>query len=398
MRTRRKRTDIDYSDYADLSDPGDSPSLASDITDASEQSSRSSRYSKRLRLADDNAESDQEVDDSRPGTPVKIVIEDEMEPLPEDEDERYLRTTSKIAYISYFCDIFRFLLELQRFTAEEVEKELLRVEESILIADIFIKLLDQFPKNKIVRYVSLSNWEDVLRYHCSRRNIDLFPPEMRYFDLDIQAKVELIVMVCDWVFEYKSDYIFELNMDPNILRVVPLGQDNEDTNYWYFNDTRLYIERTMVPPNDEVTSQESEWRLLCSTSSEWKQILERLETSRHKSDKKLLKNFLPVAEDVISKLERVEKDLAKKEYFALLPKKRSSRIAEKEEERRHEELRRREEEVAAIKLAEERKKEEEERRRQELEERRQRLHEPRGSVWRKKRKKLEKRNASLIMN
>lgn len=120
-----------------------------------------------------------------------------------------------------------------------------------LVVDLFINLLRGYFGNSLINRL---NWD---KYLYKLLEIQLVQREgksnplqkvtgdddcINFDSLSLKDKVEILHLVCEYRLytDSASDSIYYL--DPQSLRLEPLGEDNKGNTYWYFNGTRLYRE------------------------------------------------------------------------------------------------------------------------------------------------------------
>ena len=125
-------------------------------------------------------------------------------------------------------------------------------------------------------------------------------------------------------------YLVLQGTDGSLLRVEPLGSDEDGNIYWFFYGTRLYSEpgKKKKKTNNEntpgrgkgargrgksgktggrkrnnkdeqpqkaespvVTAEDSDWKIACSTAEEWEDLIDNLRQSK-KAETKRLCNYL----------------------------------------------------------------------------------------------------------
>lgn len=201
-------------------------------------------------------------------------------------------------------------------------------------------------------------------------------------DLNLAARVRVLRLVTDFRLEAEDIPARLKDMDPDSLRVTPLGEDSRGQIYWYFYGTRLYLEvlrrnqkkkknevveskdkvkgkmksketkttkkqgsskkkssSTLLNDDDE-EEEESEgpgpgWYLVCQTEADWQRLADRLRHSRKKQDRELLStletDFLPEIGRMFAQQEREER------LRLLMANKRSSSRIELQQRREQEE-------------------------------------------------------------
>jgi len=168
------------------------------------------------------------------------------------------------------------------------------------------------------------------------------------------------------------------DLDPDGMRVEPLGEDSNNITYWYFFGVRLYkevkkpkVKRPKKKKDDEKEEEKGKgkgkkskkvvqeiveeevdeepreapgWYLACSTEAQWNDLVLKYKKSKKRQDRELyevlVENFMPE----ISKMFQ-EKEKEEKIKILMMNKRSSNRLDRKRAEKEQEfEARRREEE------------------------------------------------------
>lgn len=304
-----------------------------------------------------------------------------------------IRSWWEIPCVSHFCHIFAKPFKLPDFEIEELEDTLLLDEpKEDPTPSLLVKLYCALLNGIVDKDVSEENWEFFMKMHlewrCEYLHEKFNPHEGKtYKELTTRNKVDIIHHICHWRMEL--DDIGELlrGQDGPLLRVEPLGKDDDGNIYWYFYGTRLYMETAKkkikknglegTPGKGRGRSkgktkeigkmddkEEGVWKIVCSTSDEWEEIVDRLRECK-KTEARRLCNYINVEllPEVLYLLQQKEK-IFKRKLLMELPRRTSDRIAQKAlkiEEERYDALER------EIQREEQRKEEEEEKAREEEE-------------------------------
>ena len=292
-----------------------------------------------------------------------------------------LHSMPEIPAIAHFCSLFKSAFDLIDFEIEELETALLRehnddVFSSTLVERLVVKLLIgclPMYANKIHD----GNFNTYLKQLIQTKKEEAEEDEVEFNfedpfeindtddfnELSSHEQVKIVHMLtelrllCDDVEKKLKD------LDPEGLRVNPLGIDSNNVIYWYFYGTRLYkeVKKSRKKPkkkkeagknnSDEDNEEELEeddsckespgWYLACSAQSQWTDLAGRLKKSKKKADKELLEtlneNFLPEIEKMFLEKEREEK------IKLLMANKRTSSRIERVREQREIEFQKRKE-------------------------------------------------------
>ncbi|XP_033638632.1 B-cell CLL/lymphoma 9 protein-like [Asterias rubens] len=197
-------------------------------------------------------------------------------PHTESEDVLQIRCMWETVSVFQFVGLFRSKFQFTQFDLEDFEYSLAQ-EESILVADIFARLL-RFSLQRTD--IQIFNWEGYIQRFVQDRapRSKDFLIKFPYRGLNPSDRLLLLKQVVDTVYachaEDLSDYLDDY-YSPNDMRFLSIGQDAVNNQYWYFNDLRLY--------KDQVTPKKgkSAWQCICSCLEEWQAFLKTISKSEH---------------------------------------------------------------------------------------------------------------------
>jgi len=282
----------------------------------------------------------------------------------------------EIPSIAHFCSLFKVALDLVDVEIDQLEAALLKQNnDDIFIASLVDRLMVRLLIGCLPMYASKihdGNYTLYLKQLLQSKQeeaeeeghqFDFENPfevcEVEEFeDLSVSDKVKVIHQLteirlqCDDVSEKFKD------LEPEGLRVEPLGVDSNNVTYWYFYGTRLYKE---VQPSkkkrpkkkgkeepdsdsrDEAEEETPGWHLAASAESQWVDLTNKLKKSKKKQDKELYEtlsdNFLPEIRKMFEEREREEKI-----RLMLANKRTSSRLERVREQKEQQTMRKVEEE------------------------------------------------------
>jgi len=275
----------------------------------------------------------------------------------------------EIPAIAHFCSLFNSSFDLIEFEIEEFETALLKqntddIFSSTLVERLAVKLvigcLPMYASNihdsnfskyliQLIQTKQEEAEEDGYEFNFENPFED---GEIEDFcDLSVRDQVRVIHQLTEFRLECGDVYEKLRELDPEGLRVDPLGIDSDNVIYWYFFGTRLYKEvkpmkakRPKKPKkgeNDEKPVEVEEpketeprdppgWYLVCSAESQWMDLVQKYKKSKKKQDRELFEtlndNFLP---DIIKMFE--EKEREEKLKLLMANKRSSSRLDRKRE-------------------------------------------------------------------
>lgn len=289
-----------------------------------------------------------------------------------------LHSMPEIPSIAHFCSLFRGALDLVDVDIEQLEASLLKLNnDDIFTASLVDRLVVKLLIGCLPMYASKihdGNYTLYLKQLLQSKQeeadeegfqFDFDNPfetnDVEDFeDLALRDKVRVIHQLtelrlqCDDVSEKFKD------LDPEGLRVDPLGVDSNNVMYWYFYGTRLYKEIKSTKKkrpkkggaedsdcDSKTTETATGWHLACSAESQWVELTNTLKKSKKKQDKELYEtlseSFLPEISKMFSEREREEKVrlmLANKRTSSRLERAREQKeeqsVREEEEERQRE--------------------------------------------------------------
>jgi len=284
-----------------------------------------------------------------------------------------LHSMPEIPSIAHFCSLFKNAFDLVDFEIEEFESALLREDnDDIFSATLIDRLVVKLLVGCLPMYASKihdGNFSMYLKKLFQTKKEEAEEDEIDYdFDdpfededkdefseLPPGDQVKVIHQLTE--LRLQSDDVEKKlkDLDPEGLRLNPVGVDSDSVIYWYFYGTRLYKEiktkRKKTKKKGEGSEDEADegskeapgWYLACSAQSQWNDLSERLKKSKKKADKELYdtlnENFLPEITKMFTEKEREEKI-----KLLMANKRTSSRIERVKEKKEIEVQKRRDEE------------------------------------------------------
>lgn len=77
-------------------------------------------------------------------------------------------------------------------------------------------------------------------------------------------------------------------LEPESLRIDPLGYDSKGSTYWYFHGTRLYREDKVKSTNDD--NESTIWQVICFTEDDWNKLTNTL--NKRRENERALRHIL----------------------------------------------------------------------------------------------------------
>jgi len=282
-----------------------------------------------------------------------------------------LHAMPEIPSISHFCSLFKDSFNLLEFEIDEFETALLKQNSDDIFASTLVERLTiRLVIGCLPMYASNiheGNFSTYLRQllQVKKEEAEEDGYEFKFqdpfeqndiedfSDLPVRDQVRVIHQLTEFRLEC-DDVAGKLkDLDPEGLRIDPLGVDSDNVFYWYFFGTRLYKEVKPMKPkrpkkskkdenekDDDAEEEEKKemeprdppgWYLVCSSQGEWNDLVAKYKKSKKKQDKELFEtlndNFLP-------DISKMFGDQEKEERLKLLManKRSSSRLDRKREE------------------------------------------------------------------
>ena len=285
----------------------------------------------------------------------------------------------EIPSIAHFCSLFKVALGLPDVEIDQLEASLLKqsnddIFTASLVDRLVVKLLigclpmyaSKIHDGNYTLYLkqllqSKQEEADEEGYQFDFENPFETNDVEDFEDLTVADRVRVIHQLTELRLQCEDIYEKFKDLDPEGLRVEPLGIDSNNVIYWYFYGTRLYKEikaskkkrpkKKGKEDSDSDGVEEAEgrtagtpgWSLACSAESQWVELTNRLKKSKKKQDKELYEtlaeNFLPEISKMFSEKEREEKI-----KLMLANKRTSSRLVRAREQKEQQFVRAAEEE------------------------------------------------------
>jgi len=278
-----------------------------------------------------------------------------------------LHSMPEVPSIAHFCSLFNVHLDLVEFEIEDFETALLKqntddIFSSTLIERLTVKLVIGCLPMYASRIHEGNFSTYLMQLFQSKREeaeedgyvLDFEDPfeknEIQDFsELNVIEQIKVINQLTEFRLDCEDVSSKLKDLDPEGLRIDPLGIDSNNIIYWYFYGTRLYKEVKAKSKRPKKTKkcedaveielteeQEPEpidppgWYLVCSSEVEWNDLVKKYKKSKRKQDKELYEtlndNFLP---DIMKMFNEKEKEERLKLLMA--NKRSSSRLDRKRE-------------------------------------------------------------------
>lgn len=276
----------------------------------------------------------------------------------------------EVPSIAHFCSLFKTHFDLIEFEIEELETALMCqhnsediFSSSTLIERLVVRLLagclPMFAPNihegnfsaYLIRLLRSKEEEAEEDGHPINFVNPFETGEVdEWSELSVKDQVKVLHQLTEMRLQVDDASGKLRDLDPESMRVEPLGVDSDNVILWYFYGTRLYREVRKNKPKkpkkpkdgtektEEVVEQEEKvveapgWYLSCNSEGEWNDLVMKYKKSKKKQDKELYEilseNFLP---DII----KMFKDQEREEQIKLmmLNKRSSSRLDRKREDK-----------------------------------------------------------------
>ncbi|KAF8786341.1 Cat eye syndrome critical region protein 2 like protein [Argiope bruennichi] len=295
----------------------------------------------------------------------------------------------KIASTAQFVNAFRELFKLPEIEIQTLEEGFLgkSMYGINILKQLVVAILKSIYPNLGVR---LENYEYFLKrvvnkIWITKETLEDNPlkEDPNFENLTPLTKLNIVYSLClhllDKATDSRSKWRDQISkMDSDLLRVQPLGSDDDGNEYWYFYGTRLYKQepakerkikdweeewntqkntclgkrgrgrpRKIKPRKSDGESEDSEealanrskylnlgeksrWSVVCNTLDDWVEFAEKLKDSESKCERALFRtitdNFLPVINEAYQakekKLQQKLRDLMPKINFTRESRKR----------------------------------------------------------------------------
>ena len=290
-----------------------------------------------------------------------------------------LHSMPEIPSIAHFCSLFKVALDLPDVEIDQLEASLLKqnnddIFTASLVDRLVVKLLigclpmyaSKIHDGNYTLYLkqliqSKQEEADEEGYQFDFENPFETSDVEDFEDLTVADRVRVIHQLTELRLQCEDIYEKFKDLDPEGLRVDPLGVDSNNVTYWYFYGTRLYKEikpskkkrpkKKGKEDSDSDAMEEGDggadvapgWHLACSAESQWVELTNQLKKSKKKQDKELYEtlaeNFLPEISKMFTEMEKEEKI-----KLMLANKRTSSRLVRVREQKEQQFVRAAEEE------------------------------------------------------
>lgn len=132
-----------------------------------------------------------------------------------------------------------------------------------------------------------------------------FDKDIDFHSLPLRSKILNLHLLCDIRLDSADVGPIYNHLEPESLRVEPLGYDSKGSTYWYFHGTRLYREDKVKSSN--VGDASAVWQVICFTEDDWNKFANTLNNRREteRALRQILEtDFLPKLPLLFQKKER----------------------------------------------------------------------------------------------
>lgn len=295
-----------------------------------------------------------------------------------------IQSWPEVPAIAHYCSLFRASFDLLDFEIEEFETALLSRDapqddmfSCTLLERLVVKLLRGCLPANIAVATHEGNFSIYLKQLIETKQEEA-EEEGQHYDFvdpfeanDIEDFNELPTLDQVRVLNQLTQFRLEAgdvtsrlkDLDPDGMRVEPLGEDSEGVVYWYFFGVRLYKEVKMIKPKkprkkketkevdekqpkkkkveeeqeeeEEIQREDPGWYVACNSEAEWSDLAAKYKKSKKKQDRELyevlVENFIPEISKMFHEKEREEKI-----RLMMMNKRSSGRLDRKREEKEKE--------------------------------------------------------------
>ncbi|XP_037049291.1 uncharacterized protein LOC119083644 isoform X3 [Bradysia coprophila] len=246
----------------------------------------------------------------------------------------------EIPYIAHFCSLFRSPFKLPEFDIEDLEEALLAdgtTGDVPLLTDLIVALLKGCDLVRL-QGITTSNYQmflrRILRKKCNEYKLEnTFDEDIDFYSLPLRSKILNLHLLCDIRLDSADVGPIYNCLEPDSLRIDPLGRDSNNSTYWYFHGTRLYREDTVKSANG--TGNTSIWQVICFTEDDWNRFTNTLNNRRE--NERALRQILET--DFLPKLPLLfqKKERNRRQKLIRLRTEALARLAEAEREKKYQE-------------------------------------------------------------
>jgi len=293
-----------------------------------------------------------------------------------------LQSMPEVPAIAHFCSLFSTHLDLIEFEIDDFETALLKQNtDDIFSSTLVERLVVKLVTGCLPMYASRIHDSNFSKYLCQLiqtkkeeaeeegHTVNFEDPFEKnevddFSDLCVEDQVRVIYQLTEFRLECDDIPSKLKDLDPEGLRIEPIGVDSNNVSYWYFYGTRLYkevkerkVKKAKNKKGEEIVKEDDEngdieeikvidppgWYLVCNSEGQWTDLAKMFKKSKKKQDKELSvtlnENFLP---DILKMYEEKEKEERMKLLMA--NKRSSSRLDRKREQEEKAFMKRMEEE------------------------------------------------------
>ncbi|KAI9299493.1 hypothetical protein BJ944DRAFT_235660, partial [Cunninghamella echinulata] len=130
------------------------------------------------------------------------------------------------------------------FSSSNNNKDHLEAPEYRTLAKIFIPILISLMEDKKRKHINENNYQHHIYEYLYNNSLDLFVQDIlgKYSEtidfprLTIVEKIYILKDLIDCIFETGRGLLWKNEVDPESMRVFPMGKDSEGWSYWIFGE------------------------------------------------------------------------------------------------------------------------------------------------------------------